>query len=94
MLLFLEIYLTIAAWRKGWKGWAILPIAIGMAVAFVIGMEVGASGGSNDSAFAVGLIVDFGIILALIMMVLKKPRQIQQAKIAEAVAVKAKSENE
>lgn len=43
MLLILEIVLTIAAWRRGWKGLALVPIAAafgaGPALPFVVGAD-------------------------------------------------------
>ena len=44
MLLIIEIWLTVAVWRKGWKGWALLPAGIMMLVALVAGVVAGLSG--------------------------------------------------
>ncbi len=43
MLLILEIVLTIAAWRRGWKALALLPIVAafgtGLALPFIVGAD-------------------------------------------------------
>jgi hypothetical protein len=36
-MLFLEIFLTIAAWKRGYKGWALLPFLFAVAIGFIIG---------------------------------------------------------
>jgi len=68
MLLIIEIALVVAAWKRGWKGLALVPIVAGFALAFMLGGAVGASGGSEDAAFALGLLVDVGIIATLAIM--------------------------
>ena len=47
MLLILEIILTIVSWRKGWRGWALLPAGIVGFIAFIIGAMAGAAGYSG-----------------------------------------------
>ena len=42
MLAILEVVLTIVAWRKGWRGWALLPMGILYFVAFWMGMTASA----------------------------------------------------
>ena len=37
MLIILEIILTITAWRKGYKAWALLPMGLAILIAFMIG---------------------------------------------------------
>lgn len=75
MLLVLEIGLTIAAWRRGWKGWALLPLGIGFGIGFLIGLIMSASGASEESIFAVGFLGDVICIGVLIGMILK-PRSV------------------
>jgi len=43
-LLILELILTVVAWRKGWRGWALLPGAIVLFMAFTAGFIGGAMG--------------------------------------------------
>ena len=45
MLLILEIGLTIWAWKRGWKGWALLPALGAFTGGFIVGL---ASGDSVD----------------------------------------------
>ena len=84
MLLILEIWLTVKAWRKGWRAWALLPLGIVMAVAFLIGVAVGASGGSVGNAYPVALLVELAGIGALIRLATRAPRQTQLPSMSEA----------
>jgi hypothetical protein len=72
--LLIEIALTCKAWKKGWKGWALAPMALGVACAFMIGMAIGASGGDPEAALAVGLFIDLTVIVALAILASKGPR--------------------
>lgn len=83
MLLILEIILTVAAWRRGWKAWALTPIAIGLSIGFMLGFVIGASGGSMDGVVAVGLLLDLTVVGTLVAMV-ASPRTAEQG--AEAVS--------
>ena len=74
MLLILEIILTIAAWKRGWKGWALLPAAAGLWAAFFAGVVIGLAGGSEENLFPVGIIFDLLIVGALIVMTSKRRR--------------------
>jgi len=73
MLLVLEIILTIEAWRRGWKGWALLPLGGFFLLAFIVGFIMGAAGASEDSVFGMGLVFDLACIGVLIGMI-AKPR--------------------
>jgi hypothetical protein len=84
MLLIAEIILMVAAWRRGWKGWALLPIGIAMFVAFLLASGVAASGGSMQDVWGVALLGDLACIGALIAMVARPrntelPGQVQEA---------------
>lgn len=85
MLTILEIILTVTAWRRGWKAWALTPIAIGTSLAFVLGAVIGASGGSMDEAMAVGLVLDLTVVGTLIAMV-ASPRTVEQGATAASGA--------
>jgi hypothetical protein len=86
MLLVLEIALTIAALLRGWKGWALLPLGMGIGLGFLVGLVMGASGASADGAFAIGLLLDLICIVTLIVMVVKPRRKSQQVIAGNLVA--------
>src|SRR4030042_1162605 len=71
IFLIAEIGLTIGAWTRGWKAWALLPLGIGFGSAFLLGLILGAMGLSEDSALMVSLIIDILVICVLIFMVAK-----------------------
>ncbi|MGO8757449.1 MAG: hypothetical protein ACLQG3_04925 [Terracidiphilus sp.] len=74
MLLILEIALTIAAWRKGWGARALLPLVFGFGAAFLIGLVIGAAGGSTDGAAVFGILCDVGVVIALGIMARRAPQ--------------------
>lgn len=78
MLLIAEIILTITAWRKGWRGWALLPMAVVLGLAFVIGLAVGAAGGSDQDVVGPCLILEVLGIVALIIMAARAPKTNRQ----------------
>lgn len=63
-MLLVEIGLLIWAWRRGWKGWALLPLGIGLLLAVVVGALMG----DPDAAKGFGLFLDFVCIGILIYM--------------------------
>ena len=67
MLLILEIALAIAAWKRGWKGWALLPFGIGLAVVILTAL----AGASADGVVGMGFILDLASIATLIVMIIK-----------------------
>jgi len=74
-MLLVEIILIIEAWRRGWKGWALLPLGVGAGIGFLIGLIMGASGVSEDSIFGICFVVDLACIGVLIGMI-AKPRRV------------------
>jgi predicted MFS family arabinose efflux permease len=86
LLLIIEILLTIAVWRKGWKGWALLPAGISLALGFVLGFSIGASGGRPEEWIGLGLIIDGISIMALIIMVTRNPKKVKEDRPAELPA--------
>jgi uncharacterized membrane protein YfcA len=66
-MLIIEIILTVLVWRKGWKWLSLIPLG----VAFLIGLIIGASGASINSA----IIFDVLAIIALIIMLVKSPKE-------------------
>jgi hypothetical protein len=75
MLLILEIVLVIWAWKRGWKGWALLPIVVCAGVSFIYGFIFGGQDISLETLDAFTLIFDLGCIAALIGMI-AKPRKV------------------
>jgi hypothetical protein len=73
MLLIVEIYLTVQAWRNGWRGRALLPVGIGFATMFMLGAIMGAEV-SGEVLFTIGLIGDFSVIAVLIGMCAHAPK--------------------
>jgi len=84
MLLVLEIILTVAAWCRGWKGWALVPIAVGLFLGFLFGGVIGASSGSMEAAVVVGLLLDVAVTGTLIVMVARPRTAEQRAKASGA----------
>lgn len=79
----LQIILTIVVWFRGWKWYALLP----MACAFVLGLFIGMSGGDITVP---ALIADILADVALIVMCFVKPKaknvpipETQKEKVAE-----------
>ena len=90
LLLIVEILLTVAAWRKGWKGWALLPWAVCFYTLFIGGVFIGAAGGHVDQATMTGLGILLEITLLIIplaVMSLWAPRkkQVQMPESAQTV---------
>ena len=85
MILILEIILTISAWRKGWKGWALLPMGICLSVGFLIGMAVGASGGTMEDVLPLCVFIELAALISLIVMVAKAPKHIEKVQTTQAV---------
>ena len=81
MILILEIIFTIIAWRKGWKGWALLPLGICMFVGILIGLSVGASEGSIEDVAPWCILLDLVALISLIVLMIRAPRSIEQTQI-------------
>ena len=82
MLMFLEICLTVIAWKRGWKGWALLPLAITLATGFVAGAIAYFVNGPEEPPLAIEILSDLALIIALVVMI-ARPRR--KAKPAETV---------
>ena len=63
MLLVMEIMLTISAWKKGWKGFALLPLALVLLLAASLGQNV-----ELADSFALGLGLDIVCIVVLLLL--------------------------
>jgi hypothetical protein len=80
MLLVIEIVLTAAAWRRGWKGRALLPFVFGLGFMFVVGIIAGVSGVREMSVFKpLGLACDVAVVVALAYMARHERRGIVAA---------------
>jgi uncharacterized membrane protein YfcA len=76
MLLIAEIILTIFAWRAGWKWLALLPLGIFGLIGFLIGLRIGALGGTtSDISWAV--IFDVIVVIILIVMIIIKRKKLE-----------------
>ena len=74
MLLIAEIILTIFAWKKGWRWWALVPMEFALLIGLFMGMGVGESGGDVDSVRGISIVLDVLAVIALIVMVTKGPK--------------------
>lgn len=67
-MLILEIILMIAAWRRGWRWRALVPMGVGMGLGFVIGGVIGASGGDVEDSKGLFILMDIVLIFILLFM--------------------------
>jgi hypothetical protein len=74
MLLIIEVILTgwacsrLTEAKKGW-GWGVVPFSIGFVLALLIGLLVGATGGTIASVAGLLLFLDLVMIVALIWII-------------------------
>ena len=68
LTLIAEIILTVIAWRKGWRWWALLPAFLAFATGFVLGAAIELTGGNALSALPYSIFIDLIAIFALICM--------------------------
>lgn len=86
MILMIEILMTVNAWKRGWKAWALMPIIIGVMTAFLVGVSM-AEAGDDGSFMALGLMVDLGIITSLgVMIASRSKKAVEGQSSAEAHA--------
>jgi uncharacterized membrane protein YfcA len=83
MLLILEIILTIVAWRKGWRWNSLIPVVSAMVIGFLFGIGIGLSGINVDDAKGFAIIIDILATVALIVMCIKKPKQIKSDVVSD-----------
>ena len=72
-MILIEIALTIAAWKRGWRWRALLPMVFALVAGFLIGIAVGASGGTIEQAAPAAVVAELGVVAVLIYMVARKP---------------------
>jgi hypothetical protein len=79
MLIIIQIVLTIFAWKKGWKWYSLIPVAVAFGVGFFIGIGVGSAGGSvSDLSGVVVLDILAIVALAIMCFVAPKSKQIEE----------------
>ena len=71
MLLLLEIWLTITAWRKGYKALALIPLGLAVLIGFSIGLN-NPELAENGDAFSFVWIDILAIVVLGIMIALAK----------------------
>lgn len=86
LMLIIQIILTVVAWKKGWGGKALLPMVIGLGLAFIIGLTAGLSGGSPRDIAAPLVLIDLSMLISMIVMVSRKPAKSEAAKEIEQSA--------
>lgn len=84
--LLIQIALTVAAWKRGWGPKALLPMVIGLGLAFIIGFTAGLAGGTPRDIAVPLVLVDLGILISLIVMVSRKPAKSETTKEVEQPA--------
>lgn len=96
LLLILQIGFGVRAWRTGWRGRALIPAAIGYAVAFLLGVAAGMAGATSVANLApLFLLIDAGVAAATAVMAFRRPRPGHPSApaVAERHAVAAESES-
>jgi zinc transporter ZupT len=83
MVMIIEIVLTIIAWRKGWKWWALVPLGLAVSIAFSVGFVIGLLGGSAGPVMPFFMLLDIGCLLALIILIVLPPEREKKA-VSEA----------
>lgn len=85
LTLAVEIGLTIAAIKRGWrKSVAWLPIGITYFVCLMMGLAIGASGGSPEGAIGLAFLLELICIGVLIAMVVRAPKRQKAVQPQEA----------
>ncbi len=69
----LQIGFAIAAWKRGWRWWALLPLEALLGMSFFIGLAVTAAGGSVEKAMPVNFLLELGTLISLVVLALRKP---------------------
>ena len=78
MVLIIEIALTMAAWRKGWKGWALFPIISDFVVGFILGMASSDSVNGFGEYLWIAICWELVMLVVLIIMAVKNPNEIKK----------------
>jgi hypothetical protein len=70
----IEIWLTVAAWRKGWRWRALLPFGGAFALMFLVGVGVASGGARVGDVRPLGLMSDLLVIGVLAAMIKHAPK--------------------
>ena len=76
LFLIVETILTVIAWRKGWRGWALIPIVANLLISFVVGAAIEVSGGYVEMAYLLFLIFDIATVVVLSVLIKKGRRRV------------------
>jgi hypothetical protein len=87
MLLIAEIILTIFAWRRGWKGYALIPGVIVLTIGIIAGLIMGISG---DSAGELAGLAAFDIMAITVLIVMIAKPRVEQAKPVTEIETREK----
>lgn len=71
----LQIILAIVAWKRGWKAWALMPLAVTVVLGFAIGVVAGVQGDSFEDVMPLALVLDGACIMTLIVLI-ARPRKV------------------
>jgi hypothetical protein len=80
MGLIIEIILTIVAWNRGWRWFALIPLGVGVLLGLIIGLIGGSMGQTADDLSWV-IVFDAIVIIALIIMCFTKPKSASETSI-------------
>jgi hypothetical protein len=88
-MILIEIALTVAAYRKGWKGWAFLPVGVTLAMGFVLGAMLAAGGKTLQDVGGAIVIPDLLAMIALAVMSARAPQDSPAVTRSEVRAISA-----
>jgi len=86
-MLFLEIMLTIAAWRRGYKGFALIPVGLALLVGFLIGLNNPEMATSDDILSFIWIDILAVVVLGIMIVLGKNPDE------EETLEIEASSES-
>jgi hypothetical protein len=84
MLLLLEIFLTVRAWKKGWGARALIPMALVFTMGFLLGAAQAAAGATSFTLPAAAVVLDLAAVVALGVMARRAPAHEHGRQAAEA----------
>ena len=80
-MLFLEIMLTIAAWRRGYKGFALIPVGLALLVGFLIGLNNPEMATSDDILSFIWIDILAVVVLGVMIILGKNPEEDESLKV-------------
>ena len=85
MLLLLEIFLTVRAWKKGWGARALIPMALVFTVGFLLGAAQAAAGATSFTMPAAAVVFELAAVVALGVMARRAPAGEHDSRAPETV---------